>query len=164
MEKLSKYLSYAEGIRSDTATKYGLDNKPSPEHLLNMKNIATKIFDPVREHVGGPLFASSFYRSPKLNEFLNKTKGLASKTSQHMKGEAIDITTKRYNVGTNRQVFEFIKDNLNFDQLIWEFGDDNEPAWVHVSLKRTGTNRKSILKAILVKNKPVYIPYVADER
>lgn len=143
MTKLSKYLSYEEGIASATAKKHGIDNTPNADQLANMKFIAVNIFDKVREHIGGPLAATSFFRSYEVNA----KQGLASKTSQHMKGEAIDISTKRYNVGTNRQVFEFIRKNLVFDQLIWEFGDDNEPDWVHVSLKRTGTNRHQVLRA-----------------
>jgi zinc D-Ala-D-Ala carboxypeptidase len=141
--KISKYLTLSEAIKSNTANKLGIKNIPTPEHLVNMKYIASEIFDKVREHIGGALYVSSFYRSPELNKGV---KG-ASATSQHQTGQAMDIDTKRYGNGTNKQVFDYIKDNLNFDQLIWEFGTDKEPDWVHVSLKKSG-NRKRVLKAI----------------
>lgn len=152
-------MSYNESIASATAKAKGIDNTPEPAHLENMKHVATQIFDKVREHIGGPLHASSFYRSPLLNQSLVKSQGMASTKSQHMKGEAIDITTKKYNVGTNKQVFDFIKDNLVFDQLIYEFGTDQEPDWVHVSLKRGGANRKQVLRAKKINGKVVYSLY-----
>jgi zinc D-Ala-D-Ala carboxypeptidase len=141
--KISKYLTLQEAINSPTAKRLQIDNTPTPEHLVNMKYIASEIFDKVREHVGGALHVSSFYRSPRLNKAVNGS----SPTSQHQTGQAMDIDTKRYGNGTNKQVFDYIKDNLNFDQLIWEFGTDKEPDWVHVSLKKSG-NRKRVLKAI----------------
>lgn len=140
--KLSKYITLAEATRSKTAKELGLLNAPNDTELAAMKNIAQKIFDPVREFVGGPLYASSFFRSKQVN---SKIKG-ASTTSQHVKGEAIDIDTKKFRNGTNAQIFHYIKDNLEFDQLIWEYGTDDEPAWVHVSLKRSGTNRRQVLR------------------
>jgi hypothetical protein len=155
---ISKYLTLKESTRSATAEKLGIANIPTPEHLVNMRRIGREIFDKVREHIGGPLYASGFYRSPELNKGV---KG-ASATSQHMTGEAMDIDTKRYGNGTNRQVFDFIKDNLVFDQLIFEHGTKDEPQWVHVSLKKEG-NRKQVLRAIKVmvngKEKTKYIPY-----
>ncbi len=151
-EKISKYLTLGEAIRSEKAKSLGLSNLPDQTQLAAIKNVATKVFDPVREFVGGPLFASSFFRSPELN------KGVpgASATSQHMKGEAIDIDCKRYKIGTNMEVFRFIRDNLEFDQLIYEKGTDTEPAWVHVSLKLSGKNRKSVLRTIDGKS---YFPF-----
>jgi hypothetical protein len=140
---ISKYLTLKESTRSATAEKLGIANIPTPEHLLNMRRIGREIFDKVREHIGGALYASSFYRSPELNKGV---KG-ASATSQHMTGEAMDIDTKRYGNGTNRQVFDFIKDNLVFHSLIWEFGTNDEPQWVHVSLTKDN-NPKRILRAV----------------
>lgn len=145
MTQISTYLTLVEATASNTAKKLGISNQPDATQLLNMKNLATKIFDPVREFVGGKLAASSFLRVPAVNR--SKNVG-GSQTSDHETGEAIDITTKWYKVDkTNSDVFHYIKDNLLFDQLIWEFGDDNEPDWVHVGLRRTRPNRKMILIA-----------------
>lgn len=163
MERISKYLTYAEATASATAQRLGIPNTPTPDDVENMKHVATRIFDRVREHLGGPLHASSFYRSPKLNQSLANQSGLASLTSQHMKGEAIDITTRKFGIGTNRQVFDFIRNHCEFDQLIWEFGTDHEPDWVHVSLKRNGGNRKKVLRAYYAdpasKKGVKYVPF-----
>jgi zinc D-Ala-D-Ala carboxypeptidase len=151
---ISKYLTLKESTRSATAEKLGIPNIPTPEHLVNMKRIGREIFDKVWDHIGDKLYASSFYRSPEVN---NRVGG--SKTSQHSKGEAMDIDAHYYGNGTNAQVFNFIKDNLVFDQLIWEFGNHQEPDWVHVSLKKEN-NRKQVLRAIKENGKTRYIPYV----
>lgn len=141
MERISKYLTLAECIKSQTAIRRDIDNMPTPEILEKMKITARRLFDPSREFIGGPLFASSFYRSPELNSAIG-----GSTTSQHCKGEAIDMDADVYRVGTNAKIFHFIKDNLEFDQLIWEFGDNENPAWVHASAT-TGHNRRQILVA-----------------
>lgn len=138
--KLSKYLNYAEAIKSQTATRKGIKNEPNEEQLESMKYVASNVFDHVREHIGGPLFASSFFRSPELNAAIG-----GSRTSQHCKGEAIDIDCDFYGVGSNKEVFWFIKNKLKFDQLIWEFGTTSNPDWVHVSLKKEG-NRGEVLR------------------
>jgi zinc D-Ala-D-Ala carboxypeptidase len=156
---ISKYLSLQESTRSNTAKRLGIQNLPTPEHLVNMKRIATEIFDKVRDHIGGPLFASSFYRSAELNQAI----GGSSVTSQHMTGEAIDIDTKRYGFGTNARVFEYIKNNLTFDQLLWEFGTSEEPDWVHVSLRKDG-NRKQVLRVVKIDGKTKYLPYDFENR
>jgi hypothetical protein len=150
--KLSKYISYEEATKSQTATRLGIENTPTPEQLSNMKYIANTIFDKVREFVGGPLHASSFFRSPELNKAI----GGSSSTSQHMKGEAIDIDCDTFGNGTNNEVFEYIKNKLPFDQLIGEYPDaSGKWAWVHVSLRKDGQNRKQVL----VKLKDKYIPF-----
>jgi zinc D-Ala-D-Ala carboxypeptidase len=154
MSKLSKYLTYDEGVRSHTARVRGIDNTPNAEQLANMKHVATKIFDPVREHIGGPLFAASFFRCPALNEAVG-----GSDASQHMKGEAIDIDCDHFKIGTNKQVFDFIRNNLEFDQMIWEFGTSKNPDWVHVSLKRNGKNRRKLTLAVKENGKTVYKPW-----
>lgn len=138
MENISKYISYVEATSSQTATRRGILNRPSAVELRAMKLVATKVFDVVREHFGVPLRVSSFFRCA----ILNKAVGGAV-TSQHMKGEAIDIQSMGNGV-TNADIFNYIKDNLVFDQLIWEYGDRKQPAWVHVSYKASG-NRKQIL-------------------
>ena len=137
---LSYNLSLAEATRSATALRKGIANKPTQQHLLNLKEVALHIFQPCREHFGKPLRVTSGYRS----EELNKAIGGSSK-SQHSKGEALDMqSTKGY---TNKELFMFIKDHLNFDQLIGEFPDNvGEFAWVHCSYKKEG-NRGEVLIA-----------------
>jgi len=142
--KLSKHLDLKEVTVSDTAKRRGISNEPTPEHLENFKKLAENIFEPIRKHFGEPIFISSGYRSKALNEAIN-----GSLSSQHCTGEAIDIDMDgRSKKVTNAQVFHFIKDNLNFDQIIWEFGNDNNPDWVHVSYESTGKQRKQVLKAV----------------
>lgn len=140
--KLSKNLSLAEFTRSQTAKRRGIDNTPTDDHLEAAKKLAENIFQPIREHFGKPIFITSGYRS----EALNKAIG-GSTTSQHSKGEAIDIDMDGHGKPTNTEVFYYIKENLDFDQLIWEFGDDENPDWVHVSFKAIGEQRNQILQA-----------------
>ena len=152
MTKISKYLTLEEATQSATAKRLGVSNQPNAVQLLNMKHIATTIFDPVRDYVGGPLTASSFLRVPKVNRAIG-----GSQTSDHETGEAIDITTKWYPVDkTNADVFYHIKNNYLFDQLIWEFGTEDEPDWVHVSLRRTRPNRMMVLEAYKENGKIKY--------
>lgn len=156
--KLSEHLSLAEVIRSETAKRKGISNMPTEAHLENFKLLAEKVFEPTRNHFGNPIHISSGYRS----EALNKAIG-GSKTSQHCSGEAIDIDMDGSAHGiTNKMVFDYIKENLDFDQLIWEFGNDSNPDWVHVSYESTGKQRKQILRAIKKSGKTVYIPYKND--
>ena len=151
---LSKNLSLSEMIKSTTAKRRGIDNSPTEEHIENMKVLAEKIFQPIRDYFGVPFSISSGYRS----EALNKAIG-GSKTSQHSKGLAIDID-RDYNFDPNNaQVFHYIKDHLNFDQLIWEFGTDENPDWVHISHKKDSRNRHQVLKAVRVNGKTRYLPY-----
>ena len=141
--QLSKNLELAEVIRSSTAKRNGISNMPTPEHIENFKKLAENIFQPIREHFGRPIFLSSGYRSAELNKL---TKG-ASTTSQHCTGEAIDIDMDGTEI-TNKQVFDYIKEHLSFDQLIWEFGTESNPDWVHVSYESTGKQRKQVLRAV----------------
>lgn len=154
--QLSKHLSLAEVTRSDSAKRKGISNQPTAEHLENFKKLAEKIFEPIREHFGKPISISSGYRSKELNAAIG-----GSATSQHCSGEAIDIDMDGTPDGiTNKMVFDYIKENLVFDQLIWEFGTDKNPDWVHVSYESTGKQRKQILKAIKLQGKTVYKPYI----
>jgi hypothetical protein len=141
--KLSQNLSLAEVTKSATAKRRGIANEPSIDHLESLKALAENIFQPIREEFMCPIFISSGYRSEELNEAIG-----GSKTSQHSKGEAIDLDADVYGVITNADIFHYIEDSLNFDQLIWEFGTDDNPDWVHVSYKREGENRGQILKAV----------------
>ena len=148
--RISKHISLKEATRSNTAQRLGIDNFPTNDVLIKMQLIANKIFEPLREYVDCPIYISSFYRSPELNTAIG-----GSKNSQHCKGEAIDLDDV-YSKVKNKVFFNYIKENLDFDQLIWEFGDEQNPAWVHVSYKEKG-NRNRILKAIKEKGKTKYI-------
>ena len=151
--QLSKHLSLAEIMRSETAKRNGISNMPTEEHLENFKLLAEKVFEPIREHFKVPIHISSGYRSKALNTAIK-----GSLSSQHCSGEAIDIDMDGTSI-TNAQIFNYIKDNLSFDQLIWEFGTDKNPDWVHVSYESTGKQRKQILKALKVNGKTSYAPY-----
>ena len=153
--QLSKHLSLAEVTRSDSAKRKGISNQPTPEHLENFKKLAEKVFEPIREHFKVPIHISSGYRSKELNSAIG-----GSLTSQHCTGEAIDVDMDGSASGvSNADVFKYIKDNLEFDQLIWEFGTDKNPDWVHVSYETSGKQRKQILKAVKSGGNTVYQPY-----
>jgi zinc D-Ala-D-Ala carboxypeptidase len=151
--QLSKNLALAEVMRSETAKRKGISNMPTPEHIQNFKLLAEKVFQPIREHFGVPIILSSGYRSKELNTAVG-----GALSSQHCTGEAIDIDMDGTTV-TNKQIFDFIKDNLSFDQMIWEFGTDSNPDWVHVSYESTGKQRKQILKAVKSGKGTSYVPY-----
>lgn len=139
---LSKNLTLFEMIRSDMAKRKGVSNQPTPEHIENMKVLAEKIFQPIREHFGVPIYITSGYRSAALNKKIG-----GSRNSQHLTGEAMDIDMDGHPHVSNVQVFNWIRANLIFDQLIWEFGNNNNPDWVHVSYRTSGTNRRDVLRA-----------------
>jgi len=141
MEKISKHISYAEAIHSNTAKRRGIDNTPNPTQVEAMKITAEKIFEPLREFVGGSIKVTSMFRSAALNEAIG-----GAKSSQHMKGQAMDLDDV-YGHKTNAEMYQWIKENLNFDQLIWEFGTDMNPNWIHVSYVNDEDNRNRCLKA-----------------
>jgi hypothetical protein len=154
--KLSEHLDLAEVTRSESAKRKGISNMPTPGHIANFKILAEKIFEPIRAHFRCPIMISSGYRSKELNSSIPG----ASATSQHCSGEAIDIDMDGTPHGvTNRMVFDYIKDNLVFDQLIYEFGDAQNPDWVHVSYETTGNQRKQILRASRINGKTIYSKY-----
>jgi len=148
MTQISKHLTLEELTYSATAIKLGIVNVPNQLQTENLKTLALKVFEPVREHFGVPIHISSGYRIMNLNQALK-----GSITSQHCKGEAIDIDMKGDKV-TNAQIFHWIKDNLKYDQLIWEFGDKKNPDWVHVSY--TKENRQQTLRAVKINGKTQY--------
>jgi len=148
--KISDNISLKEAVRSNTAERMGINNMPDNETLITMQITAQHVFEPVRNHFNEPIYISSFYRCPELNTAIG-----GSAKSQHCLGEAIDIDDV-YSKATNADFFNYIKDHLEFDQLIWEFGDDTNPAWVHVSY-RLGNNRMRILKAVKENGKTQYI-------
>ena len=140
-DRISEHISLKEGIKSHTATRLSIDNTPRDLDLINMTTIANKVFEPLREWVGGPIAINSFYRSPKLNSAIG-----GSISSQHCSGRAFDIDDK-YGYKTNAEMFEYIKCNLDYDQMIWEFGNDNNPDWLHVSYISEDANRRRCLRA-----------------
>tara|TARA_R110000765_G_scaffold121119_1_gene217117 strand:+ start:325 stop:780 length:456 start_codon:yes stop_codon:yes gene_type:complete len=147
---ISKHISYKEGVYSNTATRRGIDNTPNNEQLDNMNLIADNIFEPLRQYVGGPIKINSFFRSPELNTAIG-----GSGKSQHCKGQALDIDDT-FGRMTNAEMYHWIKDNLEFDQMIWEFGDDDNPNWVHVSYVSPEKNRNRCLKAYKENKKTKY--------
>ena len=151
MQRISKNISYKEGVYSITADRLGLENKPTEEHLANMKELAEKVFQPLRTWVNAPIKINSFYRSPELNKAIG-----GSSKSQHCKGQAIDIDDT-YGHATNADMFMYIRENLDFDQMIWEFGDDKNPNWVHVSYVSPEDNRNRCLKAYRENGKTKYM-------
>lgn len=142
--QLSKHLALEEVTASASATRLGVENDPSPAHEDNLRALAGAIFEPLRVHMGVPIYVSSGYRSAKLNDAIAG----AARKSQHLEGEALDLDQEGRGTGiTNREVFLWIRDNLPFDQLIWEFGDDTNPQWVHVSYTQHRRRRGEVLRA-----------------
>jgi zinc D-Ala-D-Ala carboxypeptidase len=141
MNKISEHISYKESTRSDTADRLNIINVPDKLQLDNMTKLSEKIFEPVRKHVGGPIRVNSFFRSVELNIAVG-----GSSSSQHCKGQAFDLDDS-YGRMTNAEMYDFIKNNLDFDQMIWEFGNDKNPNWIHVSYVSEDNNRNRCLKA-----------------
>lgn len=139
--KLSENLTVGEVIKSDTAIKKGIDNTPNRKEFDNLKLVAENVFQPTRDHFGVPIAVTSGFRCYTLNTIIG-----GAKSSDHITGNALDLDADVYGKITNADIFHYIKDNLDFKQLIWEFGDDKEPAWVHVSYQE-GLNKKEVLVA-----------------
>ena len=148
---ISKNISFKEGVRSVTAIRKGINNEPNEEQLENMKLVANKVFEPLREFVKGPIKVNSFFRSPELNKAIG-----GSTKSQHCKGQAIDIDDT-YGKATNAEMYWWIKENLDFDQMIWEFGNNDNPDWVHISYVSPDKNRNRCLKAYREDGKTKYM-------
>jgi len=153
MEKISKYVTYAEVTKSNQATALKLANIPNATQLNNLRLVCTNVFDKVREHFGKPIGISSGFRSVELNAKIG-----GSKTSQHCEGKALDIDGDIFGGINNKELFFYIKENCIFDQLIWEFGSENAPDWVHVSFNE-GKNRGQVLRAVKVGGKTIYKPF-----
>ena len=146
MKNISEHVTYKEGVYSITALRLGLNNDPTKAHLTNMELLAEKIFEPLRKHVNGPIKINSFYRGPELNKALG-----GSSKSQHCEGRAMDIDDD-FGYMSNADMFEYIKNNLSFDQMIWEFGNSDNPDWVHVSYVNEDANRNRCLLAYKDEN------------
>ena len=150
MERISEHISYQEGTRSVTALRLGIDNIPDTYQFTNMQVVAENIFEPLRKWTRGPIKINSFLRVPDLNKAVG-----GSSSSQHCQGRAIDVDDS-YGHKTNAEMFEYIKKHLDFDQMIWEFGDDNNPDWVHVSYVSPDRNRGRCLRAERIDGKTKY--------
>ena len=150
--KLTAHFALAEFTRSESAKRHGVSNEPTPEHLENLKVLCEKVLEPIRMKFG-PINISSGYRSKTLNHYIG-----GSLKSEHMEGRAADIDMDGMGGPTNKQIFDYIKDNLDFNQLIFEFGTATNPDWVHVSFHE-GKNKKQVLRALKVNGKTAYAPY-----
>lgn len=150
MERISEHISYREAIKSNTASRLGIDNTPSAYEITNMVGVAFNVFEPLRKYVGGPIRINSFYRCEELNRAIG-----GSSRSQHCQGRAIDLDDTLGHK-TNAEMYKYIKNNLSFDQLIWEFGDDTNPDWIHVSYVHPDENRKRCLRAERINGKTTY--------
>ena len=150
MDNISDHITFKESINSFTAKRKGIENVPDEYQITNMYILAHKVFEPLRKWVGGPIKINSFFRSPKLNKAIG-----GSSKSQHCEGRAMDIDDV-YGHKTNAEMFEYIKENLDFDQMIWEFGSDENPDWIHVSYRSVDENRKRCLKAYRENGKTKY--------
>ena len=148
---ISKHISYKEGVYSITATRLGINNTPNDDQLKNMELVAEEVFEPLRGYVDGPIKINSFFRSPDLNKAIG-----GSTKSQHCKGQAIDIDDT-YGKMKNSEMYYWIKEHLDFDQMIWEFGDDDNPDWVHISYVSPEDNRNRCLKAYREDGKTKYM-------
>jgi len=146
MKKISKHVSWKEGTYSRTGDRLGLDNIPNEEQIKCMQEVAENIFEPLRKWAGGPIKINSMFRGEPVNTAIG-----GSKNSQHMKGQAMDIDDT-FGHKTNAEMYHYIKDNLDFDQLIWEFGDDENPNWIHVSYVTHRSNRKKLTIAYRDEN------------
>ena len=147
---ISKHISYKEATFSQTALRKDLDNTPNDEQLKCMEEVAENLFEPLREWVGGPIKVNSFFRGEPVNTAIG-----GYRKSQHMKGQAIDIDDT-FGYKTNAEMYHYIKDNLDFDQMIWEFGDDENPNWVHISWVSHRPNRKKLTIAYKENSKTKY--------
>jgi len=152
--KISEHISYREAIYSQTAIRNDIDNIPDIEQLKRIQLAAENIFEPLRKWASGPIKINSCFRSAELNKRIG-----GAQSSQHCanNGAAFDLDDT-YGHKTNAEMFHYIKKNLYFDQLIWEFGTDENPNWVHVSYN-ADNNRGQVLKACKIKGKTKYLAW-----
>jgi zinc D-Ala-D-Ala carboxypeptidase len=156
--KLSNNLTLVEATKSNTAIRRGIDNTPTDAHIENLKYLAQKVFQPLRENFGSAIYVSSGYRSKELNEAIG-----GSQRSFHSHGMALDLDQdgKSYAV-SNADIFYYIKDNLPFSELIWEFGDEDKPDWVHVAIAKGREDEKNAKIAYRENGKTKYKKWDRD--
>lgn len=147
--KLSENFELKEFTFSQIAAARGISNEPNQTQVLAILALVAHVIQPARTALNFALSISSGFRSYQLNKLLR-----GAKTSQHLSGEAADITCK-----DNAKLFNWIAENVEFDQLIWEFGDDNQPDWVHVSYTTKRPNRKQKLIARKANGVTQYVAY-----
>jgi hypothetical protein len=154
MTKASKYFTWQELTYSnpEILKRLGITNEPTPDHKENLKVLANELLDKIREMIGGPLAITSGYRSQAYNSAIPNS----SEYSQHMTGHAADLDCDVFGYGSNDRLFYLIKNFCEFDQLIWEFGTDEKPDWVHVSYVK-GKNRKQVKRAKKISGTVNYI-------
>lgn len=147
--QLSNDFNLTEFTRSDTAQRKGIDNDPGAKELKAIQHLVNSVLQPARAHLGMVITVSSGYRSKELNALI----GSASKTSQHVTGEAADLVCN-----DNARLFNYIAAHCTYDQLIWEHGNEQQPDWVHVSAVN-GKNRMQKLIARRENGVTKYMPY-----
>jgi zinc D-Ala-D-Ala carboxypeptidase len=135
---ISEHISYNEATQSPTAIRFGIENTPTEHQLFAMRIVASVCFEPLRNWYGKPIKINSFFRCTLLNQKVG-----GSSTSSHTKGEAMDISAGSKE--ENKKLFDWCKANLIWDQLIWEYGDNSGPDWVHISF-RQGQNRNQTIR------------------
>lgn len=153
-EQITRNFTLSELIKSNTAMRRGYDNTPNITQYQCLVELTENILQPLRDYFGTGIYISSGFRGERLNVAIG-----GATNSQHVKGQAVDIDQD--NKGsriTNAQVFNYIRRKLPFDQLIWEFGNETNPAWVHVSYNKDYT-RKEVLRAFKDDGKVKYINY-----
>lgn len=164
-DRISRYISFEEATHSYTAKRLNIDNTPNEDQLANMKEVGLRVFDPVRANFGVAIYTSSFFRSTDLNKAIGGAhkyvRGVYVPTSQHCKGEAIDIDADVFGKVTNEEIFSYIKDNLEFDQLIAEGVENGHVEWVHVSYSKDN-NRNQVLIMYREDGKSKYLPYTDE--
>ena len=140
--RLSPNFTLKELIKSQTAERKGINNNPNEDNIENLQRLCEHILQPVRDHYGKVVSVSSGFRSPELCVAIG-----SSTTSQHASGQAADFEI--YGV-SNKELADYIADNLDFDQLILEYWKPEEPnsGWVHCSYKGADSNRKEYLRAV----------------
>jgi len=153
---IGKYLTLEECCKSATALRLGIDNKPNQQQIIALNTLTVNIYDKCCEKFLVKIPVVSGFRSKALNDAISGS----SQSSQHMRGEAFDLDLDgTFNGVNNAQLFEYIHSHLSFDQLIWEFGTEKSPAWIHVSYDVSGKNRKNVFYSAKNNGKVHYKPF-----
>jgi zinc D-Ala-D-Ala carboxypeptidase len=137
--QVSKYITLKEATESNTAIRNGIKNIPTVQEVERMEYVAKNLFDKIREHFGVPIQVNSFFRSKELNDKVG-----SNDRSFHRLGSAIDIKALSSTGITNADIFNYVKNNCDFTELIWEYGDKSEPSWVHIALVKGRDKEKAV--------------------
>jgi len=149
--KLSRNFSLSEFTKSNTATRLGIDNYPSAEHIHNLIDLCENVLQPLRDKLGVSIRITSGYRGKELNKAIG-----GSASSDHCKGKAADLEVWIDGEEDNAKLYHAVKSlDLNFYQMIWEFGDDEQPDWVHIAYRKDNP-KKQCLKAYKIDGKTNY--------